>query len=400
MSRRFGWAAVAVVVALAAPPARAEDARGRWSLGFGLGIQSTIDDIRSNAANVVLTEAGIPGDPADDIPKIDESDRRQDDLLGRETAVDERQVQSLSVAYGLTSWLSLQFDLGYYRGDVSNLDTFRVSHSYGDFNQNGQFEASEATRTPDHDASIPISLGRLEQIPLSLSAVFRFRKDSPFNPIMGAGVGMIFTDFEESRAFQELNDTILEGFRTTQVWVTTNGERAINDQMIFDGSGNQIGSTTCADINNAAQEEKTNCDLGLAGKAGLIPSRPFITSHVEDAFEYHLMGGAEYYFNERWSAFVLGRYTFTGANLSVRISDNGNRVTSNVSSTEPIRFDVEQARFHFLSSNVQVNPASGMLEQGEGPGKYPDRPAEDILVQGGEINLSGFSLNFGVRFTF
>lgn len=418
------WLAAGLpALALTSGPARAEDTRGRWSLGFSAGILSTKDDIRSNAAGLLLNERGLPDDDfADDVVVDSSIDPRQDDLLGRETAVQERQTYGLSLSYGLTSWLSLQMEVGYYKGSVDNLDTFRVGRSFVDINQDNVILTSEQVSTAPHDASLPISTGRLEQIPVSLSAVFRFRKDSPFNPILGAGVGMIFTDFEESSDFREMNRAILEGFQRTQIFNQGSSDFAENVQLITDRFGRQIASTDCTGPADAMNRPDAACSLGREQLEALlqdpnvppefhqiliesyqplineqaIPRRPFITTEVDDAFEYHLMGGAEYHFNERWSAFVLGRYQFTRANLRIRITDNGNLVTptSAAGPSQAIHFDVDQAKFTFLSASNR----QGLL--GTGPGQQPSPVNDEIIVQGGEIDLSGFTLAFGVRFTF
>jgi opacity protein-like surface antigen len=403
-------------LAAAASGVQAEDLRGRWSFGFGAGILSTKDNIRSNAAGLRLNEFGIPEDYSDDVVVDGSIDQRSDDLLARETSIQERQVYNFSVAYGLTSWLSLQFDVGRYSGDVANLDTFRVARSEVDINGNLIIESNEYLQTPAKDASIPLSAGTLEQIPVSFSAVFRFRKDSPFNPILGAGVGMIFTDFEESDAFNELNREILSGFQRTQVFSGT----AWNTQTIQDRYGNSIASTDCSIPANSSIPSAA-CSLGQEELARLIaenpdieqelrlvyepsineafiPTQPYITVEVDDAFEYHFMGGAEYHFNENWSAYVVGRYSFTRANLRVHISDNGNLVTASPTAdpSQAIHFETDQAKFVFLSNtNCDDNArddSSCLLTQSP--------QLNDVVVQGGEINLSGFVLGVGLRVSF
>ena len=115
MSRWASWPFVVLVGLISgALPAGAEDVRGRWSFSLGVGMISTLDDIRNNASVLRLQDPGkqFPDDISDDIVVIGSNDRRQDDLLGRETAVEERQIYNLSVGYGLTSWLSLQVDVG------------------------------------------------------------------------------------------------------------------------------------------------------------------------------------------------------------------------------------------------------------------------------------------------
>ncbi len=445
MQHARGLLVILVVCFLAATPLIAEDEKGRWSFSLGLGVLSTTDDIRSNAAVLQVIERGVPDDISDDKIPIETVDQRSDDLLGRETALEESQIYNFGVAYGLTSWLSLQLDVGHYEGDVSNLDTFRIGRRFVDINNdNFLVEADgELLKTPLKDASVPITVGSLEQIPVMLSAVFRFRKDSPFNPILGVGVGWMFTDFKQSGAFKDLNDQILRGFRNTVDW---NG-KANNVQQIVpadDLGAIPIVNSTCEiPVNSAGGRMEVACApelvdgvlqqweenilpgqiilwrdiLGLppdevdrrieearqtelasllkSANAAFVPTRPFITTEIDDSFAYQIMGGAEYHFNARWSAYIIGRYLFTRSTLKVRISDNGNLLTPTRTNdpSKAIVFDLDEARFIYLSeSNI---PGSGT-----GGGQQPKLVNDEVLVQAGEINLSAFSLSAGIRFTF
>jgi hypothetical protein len=438
MKKHGIWLAAALAGLVATcSPARAEDERGRWTFGLGAGILSTKDDIRNNSAALLLNEKGIPNDISDDQVVDDSIDLRQDDLLGRDTSVEERQTYSFSIAYGLTSWMSLQLDVGRYSGNVSNLDTLQISRHWVDINQDNRLlldtNPHEDLSTPFHDASVPISAGRLTETPILLSALFRFRRDSPFNPILGAGVGMIFTDFKESGALRDLNSRILEGFQRTQLQSTNTGEEAANLQLILDRYGNTLGDTTCRFPANDTGSPRQACTLGeklleeqlakpevqndpelaafLRESYGLtinqayLPQRPFITTQVENAFEYHFTGGAEYHFNDKWSAFVLGRYSFTSANLQVRISDNGNLVTpaQTRDASQRKTFETDQARFEFLSAeNCDLSKRDAMIAEGLNPCLVPEGGllTDVVTVQGGKINLSGFTLGFGFRYTF
>lgn len=416
-------AALAALLAVAAP-ASAEDERGRWTFSFGGGVLSTFDDIRSNAAVVRLQDFGRPNDISDDIVAPGSWDLRQDDLLGRETSTEEVQTFNFGVAYGLTPWLSMQVDLGYYKGNVSNLDTFRISRRFSDINLDNQTVLEEVVQTPFHDASVPISVGELEQIPLTVSAVFRFRRDSPFNPILGAGVGWVFTDLQESQVFGDLNAEILRGFQRIQVFSS-----ADNLQLIQDVHGNQIVNSNCALPANRLGLSDFACARGIAKledliqqlkdegsydpqleaelrqafaeafNTGFIPTRPLVVAEVDDGFAYQLLGGAEYHFNERWSVYMLGRYLATQAALKVRIRDNGNLFTAQPTDpgTDPVqtvRFDLKEALFEF---NAEGNIEGSF---GTGPGQQPGVLEDEIYVQGGEINLTSFSLIFGLRYTF
>ena len=460
MSRRASWPFVVLLgLIFGALPAGAEDVRGRWSFSLGVGMLSTLDDIRNNASVLRLKDPnrGFPDDISDDIVIPGSNDPRQDDLLGRETAVEERQVYNLSVGYGLTSWLSLQVDVGYYKGNVGNLDTFQIDRRFVDLNDDNTLVDNELLSTPFRDATVPMSVGQLEQIPVMLSAVFRFRKDSPFNPILGAGVGWMFTDFDESDAFRTLNNEILRGFQRTILY----GPNLNNQQIIEDRFGNPLADTTCVlspDDPGAAvqrtddaacrpdlvgpllQEWEEEVEPGLralfesagfppevvdqlvatrrqanldslqrSANGAFVPTEPFVTAHVDDGFAYQITGGAEYHFNQRWSAYFLGTWLFTDANLDIRISNNGNTVTDGPQGVTTA-FETDEATFLFLSeSNCNIHGtildpclAGDKILLGQQPKLLAPRGdnGDEITVQGGEINLSSFVIGFGVRYTF
>jgi hypothetical protein len=425
--RRLPLSILATALALSLP-IYAEDERGRWTFSLGGGLLSTQDDIRSNAAAAALQDVGRPDDISDDI--LGGWDVRQDDLLGRETTPEEIQTYNLAVAYGLTSWLSVQVDLGYYEGNVSNLDTFRIRRYYTALQSDGL--NNDLVITPFHDGSVPISAGELRQMPLTFSAMFRFRKDSPFNPILGAGVGWVFTDLQASQALADLNGELLAGFQRTQLF----GTSASNLQLIEDAAGNEVVHTDCtvpannlgayaqactkgqaeldgiiqelealaaADPDNAdfyrQIEEEYRASFAPLINSDFIPTRPLVTAEVEDGFAYQAVAGAEYHFNDRWSAYVLGRYLVTKASLKIRISDNGNLFTARPTDpltdpVQPVRFTLTEAHFVF---NAERNLEAPL---GTGPGQQEFVLNDEIYVQGGDINLTSFSLMFGLRYTF
>ncbi len=407
-------------LSLLASPLQAEDQRSRWSFSLGGGILSTLDDIRNNAASADLLEVGRPDDISDD--PIINPDPRRDDLLGRETEIEEAQTYNASIAYGLTSWLSLQLDVSYYEGNVSNLDTFQIERRFAAIESDNVH--NDLIETPFQDASVPLGIGDLEQIPVMLSAIFRFRKDSPFNPILGVGVGWFFADLNESQAFEDLNTTILQGFQRTQIF-----NNASNTQIITDVDGIQIVNTDCSlpatrlntperactkgvaelealiqeirdsGINDPEFEEQRRQIYEEAINADFIPTRPMVVARVEDGFAYQLLAGAEYHFNERWSTYFLGRYLVTDAGLEVRITDNGNTLTAKptdpgIEPVRPVTFEMDEAVFRFNARANLEGPLDG------GPGRQVKKLEDQIYVQGGDINFTSFSLLFGIRYSF
>lgn len=405
-------AVFAGLIALAAfgNPARAEDERGRWSFSFGLGAHSTFDDIRNNATQVITRENNLNRPPDGEISndQVIGFDPRPDDLLARSAKVEEKQRFDFSVSYGLTSWLSLQFDTGLYRGDVAPLDVFTAVE---------RWSQPEGTVSPvslihvTEGISGPLTVGQLTQIPVAVNAVVRFRKDSPFNPFLGVGVGYMFNDLKENGSLETLNNQILRGFnRVIDVPLSEGtGDGLINLQQIYDGflalenSGGDVSpvlvyDVDCTEVGDGTSNLVNVCTaLDDPSRLASLPTQPFIQAEVDDAFLYQFSLGADYHFNERWSAFVAARYIVTDAKVTVKIRG-----------TDPVRgaFSLDEATFRNLS---EYNPAFGDLEgrfdrdeldAGNALTSRAETLHERTLVQGGEIDLTAFTIGAGIRFTF
>jgi opacity protein-like surface antigen len=419
---------VVVVAALAgglfqSGPARAEDERGRWSFAIGLGMHSTFDDIRSNAAEVISiendpTKTRLPdGDLSND--KVVTYDPRQDDELGRATKVEEKQRFDFSAAYGLTSWLSLQVDTGMYQGDVAPLEVLKMTERW--VIPVPTADNSKIDPTTEFQ-SVPITVGRLTQIPFSVNAVVRFRRDSPFNPFLGLGVGYMFNSLKVNDSFNGLNNDILRGFsRIISVLDSSDSSKndLVNLQEIYSGfiASENSSSEAGGAVNIVYDVDCTNVpsDTGTPGitntctpqdvpeRYAALPTQPFIHTDVQDGFLYQVSVGADYHLNERWSAYVSARYLVTDSKVSVRIEGTDPR-------TGP--FNLQEATFRYTA---ETNPptqdrADNGYQVCQPPGAGCTDPSiarpapgtlqERVLVQGGDIGLSAFTLGAGIRFTF
>src|SRR5262249_9586686 len=128
-----GVALAALLLVGGAGTARAEDVKGKWYIGTNLAALVTTDNIRSNAALIIapLGPDGAPftGDKGEEISCDSSSgmvycDPRPDDLLSRQTQLQQTLKLDMHVGYGLTSNVSLQLDTGYYNGNINNFDVF------------------------------------------------------------------------------------------------------------------------------------------------------------------------------------------------------------------------------------------------------------------------------------
>jgi len=412
-------AALTLFVGLAlADLARAEDLKGRWYFGGNLSFLSTTDDIRSNS-NIIIGPPGDDGIPFTGDPNEAQGcpadlgqqtsglfcDPRPDDQLSRASSIEETFMLGLTAGFGLTSWLSLQLDAGYFKGNVGPVDAFvRDAIPVGQDTGVG-FNFIE---WKDQERVVPVTAGEITEIPVSLTGIVRFRKDSPLNPYVGIGVGMIFSKIDRSEDVDQLN------LRLSRLRI-----KGVQDEF-----GKSL--TTQADAQFAA--------------FGGIPFRNPVTVEVEDAFEWHAVGGAEYFFNDRISMVFDARYTF--ADASVHIDLNGiNQVDYTIFSEDLFRPDGTVRLFN--SRGQAPNPIKPGTEDPNIPGsgsrftcdaskpgprdidddngngnpfddddfcynpqvltesrKGSGTPTGIFVVQGGKIDLTGFSVAVGVRFHF
>jgi hypothetical protein len=351
--------------------------KGRWHLGGGFSFVSTSDDIRNNAAVVLLGNPGDDGIPDSGDETILFADRRPDDLLARETTIDEEWRFDLNASYGVLDWFSVQFDTSYYKTDIVQLDTFLQLREPFDANNDGIINLAE-TVLAGPTQSQPILGGELELIPVSFSAVFRFLRDRPLNPYIGVGAGYIFTDVTPSDDLNERNEILSQ-----------------------------------AKITAFLQKDENQAALAT------FPEWEDITLELEDSFEWHFFFGAEYFFNSHLALYLDGGYTFANEDLVISVSGFPQQVTVlyesvadtlpfcndpafNDPATNPIAAgdlspDREVNSLDFLAFGIDPRSQgiAGVCRPGTGT-----RTQDSLLVQGGKINLSAWNVGLGLRWYF
>jgi hypothetical protein len=421
-SRLGGWLALAIGCILAmTSPAHAEDLKNRWYFGGNISFLSTTDDIRSNSAIIIGDpgDDGIPftGDPNEDQGCLDSSiggsgpfcDPRPDDLLSRETSIEETFKLELNAGYGLTSWLSLQFDASYFKGDVGPIDAFVRQPFLG-------------TNIPDtppafvglDERVISVQAGKITEIPVALSGVIRFRKDSPLNPYLMVGAGMIFAEMDVSSDVAELNA--------------------------------RLGQDRIKGVFNETNGDILPTEFAAVKIDGRVPFQWPVTVNVDDAFEWHLGAGAEYFFNDKLSFVFDARYMFAdqGVEISLAGEDQVNFLIFSENLFRPdgsVRFFVNTGSApNTLCTDAEVTDPNGVVTRGsncaandppdkrvtcgvpavgdfDNSGAVPgdpdicynnnlyasptagsNRPEGLVVVQGGKIDLSGLSVAVGMRF--
>ncbi len=387
-----------------AGPVYAEDLKGRWYFGGNISFLSTTDDIRSNAFIIIGSpgDDGIPftGDPNEDQGCPEDisaqsptlfCDPRNDDLLGRETTIEETFKLDLTAGYGMTSWLSLQLDVSYFEGDVGPVDAYRLEAL-----PVGEFTGAIFTfiEYQDRKQSIPTTIGEITEIPVSLTGIVRFRKDSPLNPYVGLGAGYIFAEMEGSAELEQLNKRL----------------DALRVVGITDEFGNDL--TTEADTPNRA--------------TGRIKARHPIHVDIEDAFEWHATAGAEYFFNDRISMVFDIKYMYADQAIEIDLAgeDQVNYTifseglfhpdgsvklwNSGAQPPNPTRDVMGNPIPNCAANDVGDFDGNGLQdfcynqqEVGENESRRgATQPRGVFVVQGGEIELSGLSVGIGVRWHF
>ena len=406
---------------MSATSLQAEDTRKKWQFGIGFSYWSTDDNIRSNA-----TTAFAPVDPsqAGTLPPIISSDPRPDANELNEPTIQDGFKLDLQTSFGLSRWVALQLDLSYFKGDVGNIEFYSEDKTVP-VNLTPQAPNPAISRTANCtplDGSPPppgalacynlssgtvnlvkrnafLPVGQITEVPVSISGLVRFRPESPFDPYVGAGVGYIFTSLDTAASTigtpivmtaSDISGTnrivTMQGFNDVQNF--TNGLVVQNIQSGARGIPNypylqtSFYPPTYVPNNRPTVHDSEGNSIGtpLAG----------LSATVNSGMEYHLMGGVDYYFTDRWSIYIDARYVWAQSKVEVRI-DNQTQILSGVKdygcqagapNCRTITFgDVD------LSNADLLNPTVDDIQ-------------DLILIQGGDIRLGGFSLGVGAKVTF
>ena len=301
--KRFPSVFVALVaIALLLPHSRAfaEDTKGKWQFGFGLSYMSTVDYIRSNAdvaiAERVVGEGGDSG-----LPSVTSVDERPDANILNEPSIRDDFKLDFSASYGLTRWLALEAAVSYLEAPVGNIEYYRRNVHQGLQGNGASSGVSQCgpslgrlcwdyqPNAPDEikiNAFLPV--GELREIPIQLSGIIRFRPESPLDPYIGAGAGYIMTKLTTSSQFDEASDTL----SALTVSTASEGEFTVNNRC--NREGYPIGQ----------------------GCNGFTPLP--LKAEIRDAWEWHAVGGVDYYATDHFSVYVDARYVWTSGALDIR----------------------------------------------------------------------------------
>ncbi len=283
------------VIGLIGRPALAEDTKGKWQFGFGVSFYSTTDYIRSNA-DIILTERVVD---ESGLPNVRYVDERPDVNILNEPSIQDDFRLDFNVSYGLTRWFAMELATSYLKAPVGNIEFYNEDFSRSIQGSGSQisglnlcgpnlnqtcYQYTSSIAFPTRSNTF-LEVGELTEIPVQLSGLFRFRPESPFDPYVGLGVGYIFTDMKTADR--------------------------------FDQRAEEVGNLTVSSISRGDITDSTPPadPRGTLFKAGPLKAT------VQDAFEWHAVGGVDYYVNEHFSFFVDARYVWTSGAVEIRADD-------------------------------------------------------------------------------
>jgi outer membrane protein W len=298
--KRFSSSIPALVILASLVPlsqAFAEDTKGKWQFGFGLSYMATVDYIRSNAdlaiASNVIDENGLPS-----VGSVDE--RPDANLLNQPSIRDDFKLD-FSASYGLTRWLALEAAVSYLEAPVGNIEFYNKNVHQGltgNGNDSGVIQCGPNlnSRCWDYHPNLPdetkhnsfLPVGQLREIPIHLSGLIRFRPESPFDPYIGAGFGYIMTKLTTGSQFNEAAETV----SSLRVSTASEGEFTVNNRCNREGLPIGVG---CFDFTPEPLQAK-----------------------IRNAFEWHAVGGVDYYATDHFSVYVDARYVWTSGALDIR----------------------------------------------------------------------------------
>jgi outer membrane protein W len=412
-----------IVTLLSGTPLRAEDTRKKWQFGAGFSYWSTDDNIRSNATTAF---APVDATQAQNLPSIRFSDPRPDANELNEPTIQDNFKFDFQSSFGISRWVALQLDMSYFRGDVGNIEFYSEDKTVpvsffatppntapGANQPPNPLDPSQSICAPTESGVPPppgtlpcftmspqaassvrrnafLPVGQITEIPVTISGLVRFRPESPFDPYVGAGVGYIFTSLDTSTS------------RIGTPLVLTSSNSAGSNQVFrldgFDEVRDFTNGLIVEAIQSGARGILTYPCHQTFNPNGCIadPTRPAggtpltaLSASVDDGMEYHLTGGVDYYFSDRWSIYIDARYVWAQSKVKVRIN-NEEQVLTNykdygcVNGAATCRTVSGETD---ISNSLILNPTV-------------DDSNDIILIQGGDIRLGGFSIGVGAKVTF
>jgi hypothetical protein len=198
-----------------------------------------------------------------------------------------------------------------------------------------------APSTTIHNLFVPV--GTITEKPLQLSALIRFRPESPLDPYIGLGIGYLFTDLK-----------IGDEFNTKS--------QEVSGLLVSSASEGEF-----TDINTADKSAPV-------GQNGFHPA-PMVAT-VSSGLTWHAIGGVDYFLNQHVAVFLDARFTWTDAEVNITTDGAHQVLLSTYSPGKLQRFTNDGAWEDKGLSSCPACAGDGLLatEDGNGNGTL-DTPA-------------------------
>jgi hypothetical protein len=260
---------LALLVATFALPALAEDVEKKFRIGVGAGFLNVQDNVESDAANT-LTLSDVYKTPVDFY-----RDPRNDSGAFGTLEIQPGPLATIWGQYAVSKIFIIEATVGYQKTEL------------GDVEVQAQFDGQLIPDEKRFDFQIyRYQVGDIEQIPVQLNFLARFRPRAKLNPYLGGGLGYTFVGFEPSDEFNTLsvNMDASQGahYRVTSAW---------------------NGSDTIVPANE--------------------PVTDLAAAHVEisGTWAAQLVGGLEISIKRHWAIVIDARYSFSSRSVKVGFDD-------------------------------------------------------------------------------
>jgi outer membrane protein W len=266
--RKLSWSAAALLLfVFAASGVRAEEIEKKFRLGFSVGSSTTTDQQQSPSANrrtLYKTNGEIDNfifDP------------RNDSAAFSNFGIHSAYGADISASYAFTRNWYIEGSAGYQQSGVGNVEL------------QAQFIGAPVLDLQNFNFSVfNLDGGTLTQVPIQLTAGYRFRPKAAFNPYVCAGIGYRFNSYAPSDAINELSRNLGE---------------SVGGFAVVEGTGRggeSFGSPTSYE--------------NLSG----------IKVDAPDAPEFHFGGGFEFTIKNKWAMFFDVRYAVYSGNFHMTVN--------------------------------------------------------------------------------
>ena len=343
---------------------RAEEIEKKFRIGFSIGGTIPTDSEKSPSANQRLLY--------DEDGEIDNFlyDPRNDSAAFSSFSVNSAYGAELSASYAFTRNWYLEFSAGYHESRVGNVEV------------QAQFDNAPRPSLQSFGFRIfNLDGGNVTQVPLQLTAGYRFRPKAAFNPYVGLGIGYLINSYAPGSEINQLS---------------TNLENSLGAFRPLEGTG--IGGE----------------NFGVPGSPESLSG---IKVEAPDSAEYHFKAGFEVTFKSKWAVFLDANYAIYSGNFRMTVNGSDQLGISVPADQVVITQPGALGPFgtYYISSGGLIDGGSlePLLTAPPGtdcavtpiqcqltgpPDGIPD--TGDYYVHAGSVRYNALTVQVGIKFTF